>query len=211
VLASFWQGLRELSGASGLFFREGYGEVYLAFALAVPGFFLWKWGSRSLPKQNTDLGSSKYLGPRVREQILGDYGQHLQVNPAGLGEICDVDRLPYPKELILRACCEAIETEDDMDVQRYGAVFLGATRLADYQEGVGDKPLWALGIDPRELMRMDDSEAANLIANNPDRDRYTAMQQLADKDHGRILSSLEAAKARRRVEIPQTADFVFPE
>ena len=42
-----WQGIREaFLFAPGLVFKEGYGEVFLAFALAFPGYLLWAWGGK---------------------------------------------------------------------------------------------------------------------------------------------------------------------
>jgi hypothetical protein len=45
-IAGFGLGIAEAMGAyPGLFFRGGYGEVYLLFALALPGYALYRWGN----------------------------------------------------------------------------------------------------------------------------------------------------------------------
>lgn len=44
-VATVWLGIREtFFGAPGLIFEGGYGEIYLAFVAALPGYFVWKWG-----------------------------------------------------------------------------------------------------------------------------------------------------------------------
>ena len=53
VAVTVWQGIREAFFFSpGLIFKEGYGEVFLAFALALPGYLLWTWGSRAKGKSD---------------------------------------------------------------------------------------------------------------------------------------------------------------
>ncbi|MBC8021124.1 MAG: hypothetical protein H7X78_07935 [Methyloceanibacter sp.] len=149
-------------------------------------------------KARTPLGaeadSRSEMDWDARSRILNDYGDHLQRDPVA-GTICDVKRLPHPKETILLAICEQIAVEDNPE--RMVGLVMSAPMLADYQEGVGDEPLWGIGIDPGEGAKLDPLELAKLVANSPNRQRYEAFRPLVEADYARIMSVVYEMKEQR--------------
>ena len=80
-----------------------------------------------------------------REEIVAAYGAYLEGNPTSGLEVRDVCVLPYSKEAILDAIClEIVRTNDS---KRREALKVSAIFLADFQEGVGEKPLHKSGVD----------------------------------------------------------------
>lgn len=143
------------------------------------------------------------MHPDVRTKILSDFGKHLQSDHAA-GSICDVKRLPHPKETILRAVCEQILVEADEERLFVGLV-ASAQHLADYQEGVGEERLWPGGFDPSmlnspNLEELDTFQQATRLAkaaSDGNGERYEAFKLSVDRDLGRILSAVDAAKGQR--------------
>ncbi|MGF1609519.1 MAG: NfeD family protein [Kiloniellales bacterium] len=138
-----------------------------------------------------------------RAKIIADYGAFMEQNPSeGGGQIWDVKCLPYDKEAILKAICLEIVREDDE--KRIEALKVGALFLADYQDGVGDRPISMLGvdllsIDLASLKDKDNAEAlAAKIAKNPDRERFETYKPIIEEDRTRIQAMLLAADQVRR-------------
>jgi len=139
-------------------------------------------------------------------RITSDFAAFLERNPKGLIDIWDVKSLPHDKDAILDAICLEIvaagaSPEDDgrVDALKNVAVF-----LADFQEGVGDKPLSEVGVDLESALasakNADDIRAIVIrVADNLERERYKALQPLVRKNHLEILARLAAAEQMRRM------------
>lgn len=75
--------------------------------------------------------------------------------------------------------------------------------LADYQECVGDQPIWALGVDLESAdftsLSVDDQMAK--VAGNPGRERYETYSRMAGKERAdiyvRVLAAEELGRGMR--------------
>ena len=48
VAVGLWLGFAGLFlGAPGLIFESGFGDIWILAIFAAPGYFLWKWGTRT--------------------------------------------------------------------------------------------------------------------------------------------------------------------
>ena len=135
-----------------------------------------------------------------RKQHVSDFGIFIEQNPNAF-DIWDVHSLPHNKEVILDAICLEIISEDDDS--RVEALKVLAMCLADFQDGVGNKPLSPLGVDPTLLGTAsasdeDINKLAAKIVDNPDRDHYEELQTLVQRNQQEILARLIAAEQMRR-------------
>ncbi|WP_139135095.1 hypothetical protein [Magnetovibrio blakemorei] len=124
--------------------------------------------------------------------IVGDYADYIAENSIG-DEIRDVSALPHPKEDILQAMLN--EARADIDENRREALIICTMMLADFQEGVGEKPLTRLGINlSAPLAEGEDIRAlASRIANNPDKGRFDEFEARANAERLQISDQLHAA------------------
>ena len=139
-----------------------------------------------------------------RSRIISDYGEFIERNPTA-AEIWDVKLLPHDKETIFSAIC--LEIVREQDEGRLEALKASALFLADFQEGVGDKPLSPVGVDlpPADPASMSDDDLralAEKIAGSSDRERYEAFQPLVQENEEKILAKVAAAERMRR-EMPE--------
>jgi hypothetical protein len=137
---------------------------------------------------------------RTREKIINDYGVHMERMAAArlVGSIRDVKELPHEKEAILEAIFALAAIEGDE--QLLGGLFAGAIGLADYQEGVGNQPLWQNGKSPTDGLKLDPLEYAKLVvdsSNGPNAKRFASFRPLAVRDHAMIHARWESAKRLR--------------
>jgi len=134
------------------------------------------------------------------QQVVRDYGRYIERNPISGVKIRDAACLPSPKQGIKQALIRELLLEADEErVARLKTMLL---ILADFQDGVGPKPLNPLGVDAITLkaaleLGADIKAVAAKIATNPTRQRYERYQELVNKE----LASLEemiaqATKAR---------------
>jgi hypothetical protein len=110
------------------------------------------------------------------EAVINAYGGVLAEGKAGSGIIVDSKALPYPKSTI-RAALQ-IALRDSADVQMKEFLKVAYVSLADFQEGVGPKPIGMnlLGID----LNSDPSDLAKALANQ---DPIVAkLQRIADAE-----------------------------
>jgi len=124
--------------------------------------------------------------------IVADFGDFLTKHPVG-GKILDVKALPHNKDTILDAICFLIVvSEDEKRVEQLRA---GALILANFQEGVGDQPLWPLGFDVSASDEDVDAfiERVNADANTKAHERYMTLQPLVRKDELNIMKKTAAA------------------
>lgn len=136
-------------------------------------------------------------GVNKRNQIVSDYGIYLENNPLA-GEIRDVSELPHPKNEILDAITREIAEEDDR--QRREALKAAAFLLADFQEGVGSKPLTALGLSHSEMSdvkTMNNDERKKFLtkmSNYAEKEKYASFKEKADKEINEIRAKLLTAE-----------------
>ena len=139
-------------------------------------------------------------------RITSDFAAFLERNPKGLIDIWDVKSLPHDKDAILNAICLEIvaagaSPEDDGRVDALKNV---AVILADFQEGVGDKPLSEVGVDLESALASIENDddlfaLARQIGDNPERERFEALQPLVRKNRQEILTTLAGAEQMRRM------------
>lgn len=143
-------------------------------------------------------------------EIIQDFGAYQERNP-GVGEIRDLSNLPHSKQEILDAIYFAIVLGEDEPMRQ--SLAAGAVMLANFQEGVGPKPLTALGMSNQELQASVDlmkdlskderlslsSKVASKIAENPDRENYEHFKKLADIDLEDIYGKLNDAEQLREL------------
>ena len=132
--------------------------------------------------------------------MISDFGSFIECNPTTGDEIRDVVTLLHPKSTILEAIY--IEMACERDIKRFHALSICALSLADYQPGVGKRPISALGITlPANAESLSSEEIralASKIANNPDRDKFEKFKALAEQDTVEIRKMLKAAEWTRR-------------
>ncbi|WP_372072010.1 hypothetical protein P7L75_27960 [Tistrella mobilis] len=127
------------------------------------------------------------------DKIIRDYASYIEANPLA-DEIRDVSALPHPKEETLTALLS--ELKQERDEGRRQAIGACAVLLADFQPGVGIKPLTALGIDLSKPMtgeHVDVAALAKQIANNPDKGRYEEFQAKAQVERQEIIMKVNEA------------------
>lgn len=130
-----------------------------------------------------------------RWQIVKEFERCLK-NRRSVSEIHDESVLPYTKRETLDAISLEILLEDD--AKKIEALKASAIFLADFQKGVGAKPLTLLGISDLDLLDVDMHALGDLddpvttIRNNPDREKYKALRRLADHELAYILSRIAA-------------------
>lgn len=132
------------------------------------------------------------ITPQDRVKIINAYGKFVETHPQA-GQIADASALPYPKETILKA----LLLEIVLGCGPTKEIQLGAMYLADFQPGVGPKPLRQLGFDIAEALS-DPGRGARLIAGEEaqaERNRYDEFRKLADKDVSRIYVSIKTAES----------------
>ncbi len=134
--------------------------------------------------------------------VVTDYAK-LSANCEGSG-IWDVKCLPYKKEVILDAICLWIMVERDAKV--IDLLKTSAIHLADFQEGVGEKPIILRsllgGMDLRSIdvnsMNADEMERAHQEIqenfDNPDWDRYESFGTLMQREQIEILARVRKAE-----------------
>jgi len=143
----------------------------------------------------------------LRRSVIAAFGEYIERDPP-VGEIRDVEALPYPKEQILEAIyLEIALCEDESEAD---AMMAGAQMLAEFQEGVGERPITQLGSDfSAQAGRAHSMSQAELlafaasIADNPDTDRYEQLRASADAELIQIRTKLVAADAMRRAMPPE--------
>lgn len=148
------------------------------------------------------------------ETVVTDYA-NLLANCEGLG-IWDVKYLPYKKEVILDAICLWIMVERDAKV--IDLLKTSAIHLADFQEGVGEKPIIL-----RSLLGGKDFSAINVNSmnademervhqeiqenfDNPDWDRYESYGTLIQREQIEILARVRKAEQQRPMTDEQSGD-----
>lgn len=100
----------------------------------------------------------------VLEKIVQDYGAILGSGAPAPGCVADVRELPYPKEHIKLALAFALSVTDDPQMRSH--LKSGYISLADWQEGVGERPV---GIDlTKQDVNADPLELAREIAASAD-------------------------------------------
>lgn len=158
-----------------------------------PGLLLIHYGKKpsKTARQEQDAAPSSL----EQANIISDYGAFLENNPSA-GEIRDVIRLPHDKEAILDAICVEIAEQDDdkyVDVLKTCALF-----LADYQEGIGDKPISMLGVDlPKDPASMSEDDL-KILAEKINTQEWERYKPLMDKDISNIQARLMVAEQVRR-------------
>jgi len=163
-------------------------------------------GNGPLSVANGELSDSPKIesnrrNAKERAKIIADYGAVIERNPSA-DQIWDVKCLPHDKNTILDAICLEIVREDDerrVEILKGAALF-----LADYQEGVGDKPISILGLDFTDpaLLKLDSKALGAKILGNPHWERFATYKPIMDRDISKIQAKLRAAEQLRR-EMPE--------
>ena len=140
--------------------------------------------------------------------IIQAYRQHMTDHPIST-EVLDEKLLPYPKEKILKAICWGVSLSDEKMQNHLSA---GALFLANYQKGVGPKPLNSFGRSGDEILdfnsemetfvqpdgTLDPSFSVDqlepLMVSQEEHELWLKFQSLVEKDTQRILEKLETAK-----------------
>ena len=109
----------------------------------------------------------------------------------------DVSLLPYSKEIILKAIEREILREPSdarIELLKVGALF-----LTTFQEGIGSKPLFELGLDLDELRRRapDPREQLRIVAESAEVERVRHFQSLKEIGTDQIIARLKAAVRSR--------------
>jgi hypothetical protein len=136
------------------------------------------------------------------QPIIRDYRAFMERTPSLPTRIEDVSALPYPKELILEALLLEIGREQLQDIE--ATMYVAAISLAQYQVGVGAKPLEMLGIDISKFPRTNDlkklREQAKMFMDTQSRtkERFDHFNRLVEEDLRNITSKIAAAKSRRQ-------------
>ena len=134
-----------------------------------------------------------------RVQIIADFGEFIENNPPA-AEISDVKSLPHEKDAILSAICqEIIKTEDENMLEH---LKVAALCLANFQEGVGDRPLSPYRdlttTNPASLSDEDLMARVGQIFKNADTERFDSFQSLVEQNMSDIQARLLAAEQMRR-------------
>jgi hypothetical protein len=113
----------------------------------------------------------------------------------------DVSVLPHSKEMILKAIEREILREPSdarVELLKMAALF-----LTSFQEGIGSKPLFELGLDLDELCRIapDPREQLNIIAESAEVERVRYFQSLKKDGTDQIIARLEAAVRSRNTRL----------
>ena len=107
-------------------------------------------------------------------------------NNYNFGQFRDVTELPHFKHIILDALIT--ELKNERDYERIDKLRSLTLMLVGYQENVGPKPLDGLGMDKAKLhaeIRANRNDLIGMIrkmAEHPDRKRYVALKNIADKE-----------------------------
>ena len=118
--------------------------------------------------------------------IIGAYGAVLARGEVGAGIIADTTRLPYPKSTIKAALQVALRLT--LDAQMKEQLKIGYISLADWQDGVGGKPL---GVNLQNLdLSTDPLVLAQALA-TPD-PKATAYQKKADAEAQVLQNELKS-------------------
>jgi len=152
--------------------------------------------------------------PAEGNMIIQAYAQHMLDHPIST-EVLDEKLLPYPKEKILKAICWGVSLSDEKMQNHLSA---GAVFLANYQKGVGPKPLYSLGRSGGEILdfnsemetfvrpdgTLDPSfgveQVERLMVSKEEHELWLKFQSLVEKDIQRILEKLETAKNKYKLK-----------
>lgn len=126
--------------------------------------------------------------------IVAEFAEFVENNSCA--DIRDASVLPYSKDVILEAFYSLFETE--LDKQRLTILLSCIQLIPDFQEGVGDTPLYILGVNPKDyesISTMGDEDLATLankIASEPNKDKREYFIRLAVQEkqviHDRVKS-----------------------
>jgi hypothetical protein len=135
------------------------------------------------------------------EKIVGDLADMMASGETKPDAYYDVSVLPYPKETILRAIEREIIREP-LDV-RVELLKVGAVFLTSFQEGIGLKPLYLLGVDFAKLQSMtpDLMRRIKAVVENTDVERVRRSAELKKIDGDRILARMNAAVRLRNARL----------
>lgn len=130
-------------------------------------------------------------------QIVNEFGAYLLDNPSN--DIRDASLLPYPKETIKKAILTILEENEN--IENFGTLRDALYLLADFQEGVGDIPSSALGLDISKTSIPETDEEwidlASKMASNPNQERFPHFNNLVQKDRASFKLQLEELASRK--------------
>lgn len=136
---------------------------------------------------------------KKRLKIISDFGAFLErdLHKGDSLQIWDVKYLPHDKEAILDAIC--LEIVRESDEKRIEVLKVGALFLADFQKGIGDQPISALGVDltSQDVASLDTNslkELASRVTSNSDSKQFDLYKPIIDKDLANIHAKLLAAQ-----------------
>ena len=135
------------------------------------------------------------------DRIVSDLADLMARGETIPGAFYDVSVLPHPKAAILQAIeREILREPSDVRVDFLG---VGAAFLLNFQEGIGSKPLFWLGVDLTELRRTtpDLMEQARLIAHNPDAEKAQHFLAIRETETTQIEARIDAAVRSRNDRI----------
>ena len=169
---------------------------------------MWGWLKRlgSSSQETLDRGDDILVrnirAARHRIQVIQDYGKTLGEHAAKSGHFWDVNLLPHKKEDILDALSMEIVIMDDAD--KRGQLEVAAVSLADYQPGVGQQPMFILGVDLSNISLSDRNatDVAKLIAKNASSDKLQQIKSQHEQDILRIQGIISAAN-QLRLSMPE--------
>ena len=151
------------------------------------------WAGRKLAKalrSQAPLVAFNTLHNRVT-----DFLEHMVKSPLPPTDIADVNTLPHPKEELLKALTVMLRLTPDKGMRE--AFVVGAMTLANYQPGVGPKPLRQVNLPRPELVKSGDLDAmVKVMFEGVDRERWAKFNQQVQVDQLRIQRLVVEASAQ---------------
>jgi hypothetical protein len=132
-------------------------------------------------------------------KIIRDFGGFVECDPPRPDRIEDVSKLPHPKDVILTALLNEIRKGNHPEKVTNALCGL-ATCLSQFQSGVGEMAVEALGINFNDLPDKKDLDAiAAAITDASDaQERFKQFVALVELDERRIDAAIALAKTHAR-------------
>jgi hypothetical protein len=137
----------------------------------------------------------------ARERVIRDYGALVASNPPLPTRIEDTSMLPHPKDIILDALIYEIGRGYAANVEE--SLIGCAITLAQYQVGVGNKPLEMLSLDlvrtpkPTNLEELRQLAKRSVEISEKTELEFKKFNVLVENDLKIILSKIESARMKR--------------
>ncbi len=129
------------------------------------------------------------------KRIIEDFATRVQYFPSAGIRIFDISYLPHPKSEILAVFM--LEIVEEPDAERKSDLMTLVSALAYYQEGVGQEPLYPLGLDISVLKDVCDATSAETVATlvgsdkmRERQERYKQISVLVDQERAMYMEML---------------------